>query len=352
MQRVLSVGSRGLWVFLVLVGCAVDAPRTGSADQALASGAGEPAVSRAEEADLSALCFCPIEPIMAGPEAQAQLAAQVPEICESTCGVCGDGLCSINESEFSCPTDCGFPTFCGDQVCEPGEQLSCPSDCGPAPVCGNFLCETNESFTCPSDCVPPPTPCGEGLCKNAFSVTSAQAQARMAWASRCAANPAPGAAGVPRPGTQYISAQSAGTYAAANLVLQRHMFPMYFDFVTGQPWTPPDASTTSCAAQPTSAINGALCTAGCFRSTVCGNGVCETGETATSCAADCAPPPPVCGDGFCEAPETAASCQLDCGLQLPTCGDGVCELGETCRLDCGIQCFLPRCPIEPFEPLQ
>ncbi|MEO6772716.1 MAG: hypothetical protein ABI467_06800 [Kofleriaceae bacterium] len=43
----------------------------------------------------------------------------------------------------------------------------------------------------------------------------------------------------------------------------------------------------------------------------CGNGVCETGESSTSCAADCKPGP-TCGDGTCDSTETASSCPSDC----------------------------------------
>ena len=44
---------------------------------------------------------------------------------------------------------------------------------------------------------------------------------------------------------------------------------------------------------------------------VCGDGKCESPETATTCATDCTAAP-VCGDGKCEAPEDATSCAKDC----------------------------------------
>ena len=55
--------------------------------------------------------------------------------------------------------------------------------------------------------------------------------------------------------------------------------------------------------------------------TTCGNGRCETGETAASCAADCAvAAAPVCGNGRCEAGESTASCAGDCpGTSNPAC---------------------------------
>jgi hypothetical protein len=351
MQVDRSVASYSVWLIMMCVGCAVDNPDTREASQAVQTEATSSAVERElpQASPEASLCFCPIEPIIAGPDAQVQLAAQVSLDCQAVCGICGDGVCSVGEP-LNCPFDCAPASLCGDGVCDFDEsQLSCPFDCGPPPVCGNFVCEGNESFTCSSDCVPPPTPCGDGLCKNAFSVNSAQAQERVAWATRCAANPAPGVSGTPRPGTQYYSAQSSSTYGAANPVLRRYLFPVYFDFVTGGSWSAPDSSGTSCAVLPTSAINATMCVAGCVPTAVCGNGVCESGESSSSCAADCGPPPPVCGDGFCQFPETSSTCRADCGLPLPTCGDGICQLRENCQLDCGGGCFQLPCPIEPVQ---
>jgi hypothetical protein len=71
------------------------------------------------------------------------------------------------------------------------------------------------------------------------------------------------------------------------------------------------------------------CPADC-RTSTCGDGVCDVGE---SCAADCAAA--ACGNGICEPGEDAASCPLDC---TTTCGNGVCEVGEelACSLDCNV----------------
>ena len=69
----------------------------------------------------------------------------------------------------------------------------------------------------------------------------------------------------------------------------------------------------------------------------CGNGQCEVGETASTCAQDCGLPSPVCGDGKCEGSENASNCVKDCGTPSK-CGDGKCDAGEnaaTCPADCG-----------------
>tara|TARA_Y100000034_G_scaffold136400_1_gene212629 strand:- start:5105 stop:5509 length:405 start_codon:yes stop_codon:yes gene_type:complete len=76
---------------------------------------------------------------------------------------CGDGTCDADEDSYSCPSDCGEPSYyCGDNICEGDEtSSSCPEDCGTSDTetCGNGFCGSGESSTsCPSDC----SVCGEG----------------------------------------------------------------------------------------------------------------------------------------------------------------------------------------------
>ncbi len=80
----------------------------------------------------------------------------------------------------------------------------------------------------------------------------------------------------------------------------------------------------------------------------CGDGVCDGGEDAVTCATDCAGGEvpgcgevpaglPCCGDGICGGPETADNCVLDCGPVVPDCGNGICDVGEdatSCPNDC------------------
>ncbi len=70
---------------------------------------------------------------------------------------------------------------------------------------------------------------------------------------------------------------------------------------------------------------------------VCGNSICEGGETCSNCPGDCSCSPPLCGNGSCAGTETCSSCSADCGA-CATCGNGVCAGGETCAscaADCG-----------------
>ena len=50
---------------------------------------------------------------------------------------------------------------------------------------------------------------------------------------------------------------------------------------------------------------------------VCGNGICEEGETYENCPEDCEEGGPVCGNGVCEEGENAQNCPEDCGNGYP-----------------------------------
>lgn len=69
--------------------------------------------------------------------------------------------------------------------------------------------------------------------------------------------------------------------------------------------------------------------------TVCGNGICETGEDCNSCSSDCCAETvsAVCGNGICETGENCDSCKDDCCPDTAVnsvCGNQVCENNENC----------------------
>jgi len=82
---------------------------------------------------------------------------------------------------------------------------------------------------------------------------------------------------------------------------------------------------------------------GCISPPVCGNGICEIGETLENCpidgGGDC-PATQLCGDGVCnlENGENESNCFEDCRPK-DFCGDGICngkENSENCLGDCPV----------------
>ena len=110
------------------------------------------------------------------------------------------------------------------------------------------------------------------------------------------------------------------------------------------------SDTTACGSCTRACVSGQVCQGGscvCGTSGVCcGNGVCDTGETSSSCPADCSTPSQ-CGNGTCDASETEASCPADCTTSTEACGSGsttCCFTNDPCNwagdsyCDCGGGC--------------
>ena len=70
------------------------------------------------------------------------------ELCKNQActGFCGNTICDEGEEE-SCIKDCGY---CGDTICEQEEQRFCKADCG---FCGDSICQKYEKKNC-ADCAP------------------------------------------------------------------------------------------------------------------------------------------------------------------------------------------------------
>jgi hypothetical protein len=113
------------------------------------------------------------------------------------------------------------------------------------------------------------------------------------------------------------------------------------------------------AFDPAPACNGGECmpmayyqhgssTSGPPPKTICGDGVCEEGESTYNCAIDCGN---WCGDGICAAEEVDTCCGpgTDCTVEI-TCGDGICsacESYELCYEDCDLPTPIPTDTPEP-----
>jgi hypothetical protein len=187
-----------------------------------------------------------------------------------------------------------------------GEDATTQTDAGGGGMCGDGTCDPLESAsTCPTDCKESdaggggvtPIVCLQKNCVGELQACSLDGQCAVTLG--CVAGCQDGGClGICR-----TKAAAAGGLSDATNTL----------FL--------------CAAQ-------AKCAGGGTTQPVCGNGKCEPGESAKTCATDCGGIGPVCGNGVCEPNEN--NCPKDCGGG-PVCGNGQCEFGEddfTCPADC------------------
>jgi hypothetical protein len=121
--------------------------------------------------------------------------------------------------------------------------------------------------------------------------------------------------------------------ANANLSMQRAFPPVNNP---PSPAATPEPNPAVCGNEICEAgENAETCSADCFSEPICGDEICEEGEDAETCSADCFSEP-ICGDEICEEGEDAETCSADC-FSEPICGDEICEEGEdaeTCPRDC------------------
>lgn len=302
-----------------------------------------------------------------------------PSDCEAPTPVCGNGKCEAGESTATCKADCpGSGPVCGNGNCESGESTAnCKVDCPTSgPVCGNSKCETGEdSGNCPADCGLPTPVCGDGTCEPPEDSASCEIDC-----------PATGGSCVGKCG-----GESTGCMCDDQCTQYGDCCGDYKTACGGSSCTPKCASGATCGSSDGCGGKCAgSCSAGlvCNSSKVCvpnaakcGNGVCESGESPTSCAADCktasgscngmcgkasgscycdtqckssndccadydkycgSSTGPVCGNGKCESGEAASNCTADCGGSSSMCPNGKCEAGETeasCPQDCKLGCY-------------
>jgi hypothetical protein len=321
----------------------------------------------------------------------SETSTSCPQDC-STDPVCGDGFCNGGETNASCPQDCP-PTgpVCGNSTCEAGEtNANCPQDCGPPP-CADGVTPTagqlviNEIHFAPNsgqddvncdginsaddEFIEIVNTSNQTLNLDGVAVTQAGTVRHTFTAAQACLAPGQGlvlynalAAAITT-----TCAPGASTVGGSLTVKSSTRFPLSnstgSEIALRQGATTLDAQTYTPNSVNASWVRSPDLTGGFTRHNlvspnrfslgrcingntfpdcgplppVCGNSVCEAGETNANCPADCPPAGPVCGNGTCEAGETNASCPADCPPAGPVCGNGTCEAGETnasCPADC------------------
>ena len=243
------------------------------------------------------------------------------------CYKCGDGICSENEMTDFCAKDC---LKCGNGTCEDKEdQLSCAADCGTAKCALPYWpCWTSsitnpygttltpnqccEGTTCvmgviSGTCLPKDNnKCGNGVCDLEESVANCPADCNDCVigfkASECCGCP------------KKISRSLVGTDG-------------WVAYEKGKDYSafPKKENCAGIACSPCEDIN-TIYQNNCA---LCGNSTCETGETATTCPADCvATENKTCSDLCKFKGYTASRCNMWSTGAMNTDPNAGCRAGE------------------------
>jgi hypothetical protein len=134
---------------------------------------------------------------------------------------------------------------CGDAVCAASEIGNCQADCGagnPTEQCNNGKCEGNEPTTCPADCATTAV-CGNGQCESTESSSTCPGDCSGSSGGQCPSDP---------------------TVCLFCLI-----------------------DTSLCTGGLTQATCQTCALGGGGGGGTCPNGVCDAGETASTCPFDC-----------------------------------------------------------------
>jgi hypothetical protein len=257
--------------------------------------------------------------------------------------VCGDGNCTGVETEANCPKDCGSPASCGDFACTAGEtEDSCPFDCEPGLKCVFSKCLAQAKgcyadpgcaayLQCVNWCGADDT-CAQTCAQNASTSALAAIQPLVdcAGASGCLGSGPMCGNGTCEAGETSANCASdcAGSSASCKGICGKQ-------------------APAGCFCDDQCMQNGDCCSdkalvCGGASGPTCGNGLCEAGESSTSCASDCPASSSTC-KGYCGG-KSAGACYCDdqcaqngdcCPDKVPVCGAGA--GGAGCAGLCGQQ---------------
>ncbi|MEM3654615.1 MAG: NosD domain-containing protein, partial [Candidatus Micrarchaeia archaeon] len=211
---------------------------------------------------------------------------------------CYDNLNNLGNSETRYFNISIFSSVCSNSICESGENyLNCPSDC--QPYCGDSICSYPENCSnCQTDC---------GIC----NYTGCPPENPIRCGTQCCPLE-----------TTSCNGDSCCVARVDGLCCGNTQYPCY---VNGSPWCcncPPNHLNCfgTCVNILTSNSNCGTCRRVCSSGTTCINGNCVSQI--------------FCGNGICESGESCSSCPQDCG----SCPSSECRTGE---IRCAGNCINP-----------
>jgi hypothetical protein len=261
------------------------------------------------------------------------------EECDDGNTTVDDGCSALCLVEEGWQCNQGSPTACfrcGDEKCNPGEDLcNCPGDCSGA-TCGDGSCclrGGENACTCSQDCRE--GVCGDGLCcvSAGENTCNCQLDCGMEICGNAVCCPGSGETATTCRGDCAFGCGDGACLDNENACS-----------------CPLDCGTGECG-------DGICCTAAledaCNCKDDCGQGTCQDkiccvadGENPCTCSADCGQS--ACPDGICcaEEAENRCTCPQDCGAG--ECGDDICcatagENETSCAEDCHAVCPDGRC---------
>jgi hypothetical protein len=247
---------------------------------------------------------------------------------------CGNGFCESGESLQSCPQDCEESGGGLGAPCETGEDCKSELVCvdSPAAAFCTPLCDDPEAGSgCPDGyaCVPlaAPPPTGEGVCYPDGEPSPDCGN------GSCDPGEDPGSCAEDCTGGACGGIDFAGCCDGELLIWceDGELRMMHCGGAPACGWNSEDQyyDCGTAGGEEPSGTYPLIC--GETPAPVCGNGICEPGESPADCPGDCPEQGP-CGDGECGPGESFGDCPEDC--ILPGCGaigfEGCCD-GELLR---------------------
>ncbi len=272
-----------------------------------------------------------------------ETASTCPSDCAPT-AKCGDGSCSAGETPQTCAADCASAAACGDMVCGAGESAqTCSFDCQADNVCLFAKCKAQVQacfddvgcaslVQCAQDCA------GDNACSSGCTVgLSGTALSALSALGTCAGTANCGSGGTGSCGDGQCTAGETAAACPTDCAPPQQCGDLACNGSESKAACNLDCDDQIvCAAAKCPAdVNLCLAVADCPELLACLL-ACNDDQCASSCLAGASK---AASDTFQNLVGCMANAKCVAPATTPTCGDGTCDSGETaqsCPADCKV----------------